>query len=84
MGKGDDLIRSRLGSGDYIYMQPGTFFFNSVNNGKCDSLIHALLTPKHFVTYKKIRHVVIPQEKELRLLEKYDKKKTSIRTDILS
>jgi len=41
------------------------FFFNSENNGNCESLIHALLTPKHFLTYKKIRHVVIPQGKEL-------------------
>jgi hypothetical protein len=54
-------------------MQSGTvFFFNSVNNSNCDSLIHALLILKHFVTYKKIRHVVIPQGKEIRLLKKYN------------
>ena len=71
-GRGRDLIRSRLGSGDYICMQSSTFFFNSVNNGNSDSLIHALLILKHFVTYKKIRHVLIPQGKELRLPKKYN------------
>jgi hypothetical protein len=49
-----DLIRTRLKVvATYFYMQSGIYFFFlcSVNNGNNESLIHAFLSLKHFVTY---------------------------------